>query len=275
MLRKLRSLIYAALQALGWQAVRRQDGSWEIQPLLRLGADHLADSRYILADPIASVFDIGANEGQAARAFLRAYPKSTVYSFEPDPGSYQRLVDATAGQPRVKPFNLALGRAAGSAKMFRFKFDQTNSLLPKAVGAEQYVADAEYLAAAGETLVEVTTLDAFCAAQSVTRIDLLKIDTQGYELEVLSGAPQLLQSGAISLIYLEVCFVRYYEGQPLFPELYQFLYDRGYRFVGLYESGFLTHYHHVGGNALFVHESLGRRREPRPLFRLGGIQIRR
>jgi FkbM family methyltransferase len=275
MLRKLRSLAQKALNACGWQAVYRQDKTYEIRPLLRLGSDHIADSKYILGDRVGTVFDIGANVGQTAREFLPAFPKATIYSFEPDPGSFQKLVAATSDQRRVQPYNIALGREEGSAKLFRFKFDQTNSLLPKARGAEDYVADAEYLTAVGEVPVEVTSLDAFCRNHGIEKIDLLKVDTQGYELEVLNGSLTLLRSAAISLIYIEVCFVRYYEGQPLFPEIYQFLYDLGYRFVGLYESGFVTHCYHVGGNALFVHSSMGHLRETRSLLRVGPIQIRR
>ena len=64
-----------------------------------------------------------------------------------------------------------------------------------------------------------------------------------------------MNAAAVALVHMEVSFVGYYEGQPLFAEIYQFLYDRGYRFVSLYESGFLTHCYLVGGNALFVHES--------------------
>jgi FkbM family methyltransferase len=275
MLRKLKLMAQRALNACGWQAVRRQDATFEIRPLLRLGFDHISDIKYILGDGVGTVFDVGANVGQTARAFLRAFPDAIIYSFEPDPGSFQKLFEATAGQRRVRPYNVALGREEGNAKLFRFKFDQTNSLLPKARGAEQYVADAEYLTEVGEVPVEVTCIESFCRKHGVEKIDLLKIDTQGYELEILNGAQGLLSSAAVSLIYIEVCFVRYYEGQPLFPEIYQFLYDRGYRFVGLYESGFVTHCYHVGGNALFVHASLGNLREPRPLLQVGRVQIRR
>ena len=274
MLRKLKSLVLKALNACGWQIVRHQDNTYEIRPVLKLGAHHTNDIRYILSDRVGTVLDIGANVGQTALSYLTEFPKAAIFSFEPDPESYQKLAAAIAPHSKARAYNVALGRETGSAKLFRFKFDQTNSLLPKARGAEQYVADAEYLADIGQVSVEVSTLDAFCGEHNIEKIDLLKIDTQGYELEVLNGALGLLRSAAISLIYIEVCFVRYYEGQPLFPELYQFLYNFGYRFVGLYESGFVTHCYHVGGNALFVHESLGNLRKPQTFLRLGRVQIR-
>ena len=88
---------------------------------------------------------------------------------------------------------------------------------------------------------------------------------------MLRGAARML-SRPIPLIYTEITFIRYYVGQPLFPDVYQYLYDHGYRMVGLYESGFLTHYYQVGGNALFVHEKHGKRRTQR-IFRMGPVVI--
>jgi hypothetical protein len=83
----------------------------------------------------------------------------------------------------------------------------------------------------------------------------------------------MIKSLCIPIVYMEVCFVRYYEGQPLFPEVYEYLYDRGYRLVGLYETGFLTHFYQVGGNALFVHESVGARPRGKTILRVGPIEL--
>jgi hypothetical protein len=109
--------------------------------------------------------------------------------------------------------------------------------------------------------VRVVTLDQFCAEHQIDRIDLLKVDAQGFELRVLNGARQLIERVAVPVIFLEVCFVRIYENQPLFPELYQYLFDRGYRLVWLYDTNFHTHFYSLGANAIFIHESLGRREQ--------------
>lgn len=271
--RIFKSQVHRALHAAGWQALRRADGSLDIRPLVRLGNDPIRDARYILGESVRTVFDIGANAGQTALRFAPAFPRATVYSFEPDPDTFRRLVAAVAHLPTVRPFNLALGSASGEARLFRFASDQTNSLLPKAHGAESYVADADCLRETGSVPVAVTTLDGVCEELRIARIDLLKMDTQGYELEVLRGAQRLLESGAIGLIYTELCFVRYYEHQPLFQDVYTFLYERGYRIVGLYESGFLTHCYQVGGNALFVHESHGLAKPATRQLRFGPVRV--
>jgi hypothetical protein len=43
--------------------------------------------------------------------------------------------------------------------------------------------------------------------------------------------------------------VRIYEGQPIFPEIYQYVFERAYRLVWLYETSFRTHYYVVNGSA--------------------------
>jgi FkbM family methyltransferase len=269
----LKAQLRRVINAMGWQALRRADGSYVISPRVRLGGNHIHDVRYILGNRIRTVFDVGANEGQTVKTFAQAFPHATLYTFEPDPATFQRLSAAVSDLPRVRPFNLALGRESGEACLFRFVSDQTNSLLPKASGAESYVADADYLRETGTVSVKVTTVDTVCEDLAIAKIDLLKIDAQGFEIEILHGAKRLLSSEAVALVYTEVCFVRYYENQPLFQDVYAFLYERGFRLVGLYESGFLTHCYQVGGNALFVHESLGLAKSITPRFRLGPVRV--
>jgi FkbM family methyltransferase len=238
-----------------------------------MGSNPLRDIKYILGPDIRTVFDVGANDGQTVRRFARAFPQADLYSFEPDPATFERLVAAVGGLPNVRLFNVALGRETGEARLFRFAFDETNSLLPKAVGAESYVVDADFLRQTGTIPVKVATIDTICEESNIPRIDLLKIDTQGYEVEVLQGAQDLLAASGVRLVYAEVCFVRCYENQPLFHDVYAFLYERGFRLVGLYESGFLTHCYHIGGNALFVHESFGRAKPLSDRLNIGPLRI--
>jgi hypothetical protein len=115
------------------------------------------------------------------------------------------------------------------------------------------------LAARDDITVKVVTLDEICA-KTREHSDLVKVDAQGFELEILNGATRLLIDGRPPLLYLEVSFVRLYDGQPLFDDVYRWLFLRGYRLVGLYEAGFRTHFYQVSANALFVHESMGQRR---------------
>ncbi len=224
---------------------------------LNLGHDPLSDVRTILADRVALVFDVGAHVGQTATKFVAAFPKATVFSFEPDPTSFSALRVVADTSERIEAINAAVGDHDGHALFFVNQFDQTNSLLRALPGASQYLLNQAGLLPRTEVEVSVLCLDRFCAERGIARIDLLKLDAQGYELRILDGARGLLDRLAIPLIFTEVSFVRIYEGQPLFPEIYQYLFERGYRLVWLYETSFHTHYYSLGANALFVHESIG------------------
>jgi FkbM family methyltransferase len=226
---------------------------------LSLGQDALADARTIHGADIECVFDVGAHVGQSAAEFLDAFPGARIHSFEPAPAAFQELRNLARRHARVTPVNAAVGDQEGDADFFINKLSVTNSLLKASPGAGDFLVAADGLDAREETRVPVLTLDGYCAAHGIERIDLLKLDTQGYELRVLDGSRGLIQRHAVPLIHLEVCFVRFYEQQPLFPEVYQYLYDRDYRLVWLYDSSFHLYLYAVAANALFVHRSLAER----------------
>ena len=226
---------------------------------LSLGQDALADARTIHGGHLECVFDVGAHVGQSAAEFLDAFPLARIHSFEPAAASYEELRKLAGRHSRVTAVNAAVGDREGDAAFFINKLSVTNSLLKPSAGATDFLVTADGLDTREEVTVRLLTLDSYCAAQGIERIDLLKLDTQGYELRVLDGARSLVERHAIPLIHLEVCFVRFYEHQPLFPEVYQYLYDRDYRLVWLYDSSFHLYLYAVAANALFVHRSLGER----------------
>lgn len=243
--------------------VERRPGTFPPYRLLKrltLGVDAFADVRTILGGDIRCVFDVGANEGQTATKLLDSFPRAQIYSFEPHEASFAELSKLADASPRLIATQAAVGDAAGTATFFVNKASVTNSLLKPAPGSDDYLVQPGGMDSVTEVRVPVVTLDGFCAARSLARIDLLKLDVQGFEIRALEGARELLSSGSVTFVYLEVSFVPTYEQQPLFPEVYQYLFDRGYRLVWLYETGFHTHFYSLGANGLFVMESIGARR---------------
>jgi FkbM family methyltransferase len=226
---------------------------------LPLGHDALADARTICGREMGCVFDVGAHVGQSAAQFLDAFPRATIHSFEPAPHSYGELRDLADRSPRLVAVNAAVGERERSATFFVNRLSVTNSLLKATPGAGQFLVAKDGLETREETTVPVLTLDGYCAAHAIDQIDFLKLDTQGYELHVLQGARGLIERHAVPLIHLEVCFVQLYDQQPLFPEVYQYLYDRDYRLVWLYDSSFHTYLYTIAANALFVHRRVGDR----------------
>jgi FkbM family methyltransferase len=213
----------------------------------------------ILEGRASSILDVGAHVGETALRFAEVFPNARIFSFEPDPKNFDRLIANTRNVPAIVPVKKAVAEQVGAAKLYRTRFDQAHSLLPPRNDAAEFLSVPDLLAPEETETVETVTIDDFCRARELSHVDVLKIDAQGAELAILQGAEDLLKRRAASLIHVEVNFIPFYEGSPLFPEIYEHLYERGYRLVALYDLGFSTHYYQVGCNALFVEEGRGRR----------------
>ena len=85
------------------------------------------------------------------------------------------------------------------------------------------------------TIVAVDTVDNYCIRNGIKKIDVLNIDTQGYDLEVLIGASTMLNE-RVDIIITELNFVHLYEGAATFDQIYKFLADRNFLLVGFYNT---------------------------------------
>ena len=82
--------------------------------------------------------------------------------------------------------------------------------------------------------VQMVRLQDWCAQHSLSYIDVLKTDCQGYDLEVLKGADALLRNRQIGTLCVEVLFTELYQGQAYFDDILSFLRLRGYSLFGIY-----------------------------------------
>ncbi len=126
--------------------------------------------------------DVGANIGSYARAALAA-GASKIVAFEPAPATFEKLRENTAGRA-VEVHNLAVGETVGETELFVPANPGLASRDPEASG----FARRETRAMA----VPMTTIDEYCYLQSFFPA-LIKIDVEGFELEVLQGARRLLR----------------------------------------------------------------------------------
>jgi FkbM family methyltransferase len=203
----------------------------------RVGAERLGRVLSLDLDALAGkpevIFDVGANTGRAALFFLKHFPRARIYSFEPFRESFNEL----RSDPRlvsIKAFNVALGSKNQEAILHSFKGSELNSFLTLDSKASTYL-EPSGLEPRDQVSVSVTTLDDFCEQHSIDSIDILKIDTQGYDLEVLCGGRSLLDSQSVRVIQVEANFVSLYRGQPRFGEILEYLSEVGYGMVGLYD----------------------------------------
>ena len=165
--------------------------------------------------------DVGANTGQTALRMAESFPAARIYSFEPVRATFDKLRAITAHVAGVECVNAALGATPGEAMMTTDR-NRKNTLVPE-------------VTAGSRANVRVDTVDNFCAERGIDHIDLLKIDTEGYEASVLEGASHLLQQGRVDFVMAECDFVRRpQEPHGDFFELHRKLDSKGFRVVSFY-----------------------------------------
>lgn len=206
---------------------------YDIRKTNHLGLDPLNDIQQILGRSPCMIVDLGAHLGETAVAYAEKFPHATIHSFEPSPRTFAALKANLQAYSNVRPVNMAMGDTGGTGRLHLNESSATNSLLSSAA----QVSDAsisQMTKTVDEVSVTVQTLDGYCRANDIQFIDLLKMDVQGFELHVLQGARRLLVEQQIALIYTEVSFEPFYEGQPFFQDVYARLINHGFQLVDLY-----------------------------------------
>lgn len=187
-------------------------------------------SRALEADRVA-VVDAGARFGTHLQERFYPLEKQGLLEytgFEPDEAECRRL-EQEHPEHEFRP--VALGEKEGEKELVETDAPGCSSFLkPGRRFLQHFPRIAPWFEVTGREKVEMTTLDRFLK-ESGTSADLLKSDTQGYEMEILEGARKNLDD--ISVIELEVFFKQVYMDQALFDEIYRFLAERGFELVDM------------------------------------------
>jgi FkbM family methyltransferase len=197
------------------------------------------DHQRQLVTDAKTIFDVGANVGQSAKTYRRLYPLAQIWSFEPFPATYETLRHSVADD-KFHPVALALSDRISTTELNIGAVSITNSLLRRQSDT-------------GKTIeVQTDTIDHFCGERGIDSIDILKVDVEGAEDQVFTGANEMFSRGAIRSVFVEVYFRPVYESMPLFWELDARLNRFGFGLCGLYSlnsarDGFLSF-----GNALYL-----------------------
>lgn len=171
------------------------------------------------------VLDVGANTGQYA-SLLRTHDyRGRIVSFEPILSCFRRLEENAAGDDRWSAVHCALGERSEEKPIHIWPGDSKfSSFLEAKPGADAFTEETDAYAT---ELTKVETLDSVInnCAKPNDRI-FLKIDTQGYERQVLAGAEQLLRR--LVGLQLEMSIFPLYEGQAVLDEMIAMLRKRGF-----------------------------------------------
>jgi len=197
---------------------------------------------------LSVVFDVGSHLGQTALHFRKSFPSASIHCFEPTVENFAKLKANTKGKRQIRINQLALGNARTTVTMRTGQSDQTN----------QVIRNYEKTAAIKEMpIVRMETIDSYMKDKGLSNIDLLKIDVEGYELEVLEGAEDALKRGRVKAVLAECDFDPKDTQHTYFNDLWDHLRSKNFSFFGLYD---VIHYGNGMGigfcNALFIERTV-------------------
>ena len=174
------------------------------------------------------LIDVGAYGGINKR-WAKAKRHLRAVAFEPD----ERAFKALPCDSQTTYINTAISDTDGQCKFYLTEMPGCSSIFPPNHEFIGQFPDAGRFGIKGTTTIPTRRLNAeLLHDHGVSDPDFLKVDTQGGEMKVLRGAAELLESSIFG-VEAELEFAPIYAGQPLFPEVDQFLRDKGFQLFGL------------------------------------------
>jgi len=217
--------------------------------------DPFSDMKRLLeAEQVETVFDVGGCYGVVARKFEEIFPAAHIFSFEPNGESFQILQKNVTGAPRITPINLGAYYEQTKMTLHLNAVPGSSSLLRRPDGGTTYHNPIAVHARAED--VDLVRLDDWAARSGIKRVDVLKLDIQGSELNALKGCTGFLPQTRV--VYSEVQFHPVYQGACLLDEVWSFLRGYGFTLFQLYSVWGGQDGQIVQGDALFISDALRR-----------------
>lgn len=180
------------------------------------------------------IFDVGAYIGKVSDKYLDLFKSPQIYCFEPYFFSFKKLNDHFKDLNNVKCYNIGFGDKKEKKKFYINNGHFTNSFLPTHKLSNKVWGCEDYLTTNDVVELEVTTIDDFVKENNISRIDILKLDTQGTEYDILKGAYDTINNNKINLIYMEIILIEVYEGQKKFSEILKLTEGLGFELYNMY-----------------------------------------
>jgi len=198
------ALLSLALRGLGYNHCCDPEYTGEMRLIRRIGK----------LEPSFCI-DVGANVGTYTRTILEE-TSAAVLAFEPLPGAFAKLEAVAREHPgRVTAINCGVGNVSGDL-LLHFGDDES-----ELASFSPVVSSIPYVSAScnRSQKVRIVTLDEYLLASgnrpACDRIDLLKIDVEGFEHEVLLGARRTIEELRPRVIQLEYNWHQLFTGHTL------------------------------------------------------------
>ena len=224
-LTRIRKLLHALKSGTGRRALKRGVAA-SIEHHAALGG-----IRY------KTVIDIGGNVGQFALFAREQYPDAQIFSFEPLEECWGTFADIFSQDSGIHLMRYGIGPTDAETVMHvTSENDSSSILVPASTQIEVFGTSVH------ETKkVQLRRLSSLLCKDQVVPPALLKIDVQGFELNVLKGCEELIDQ--FETVYVEASYTELYQGQALAGEVIDFLNRRGFRIRGVFNQ----HVDHIQG----------------------------
>ncbi|WP_370326609.1 FkbM family methyltransferase [Euzebya sp.] len=174
---------------------------------------------------LRTIIDVGAFEGEWTSLVRLVFPGARVLMVEAQEskaGALRSLVESGHGDVQLA---IAVAGPKDGQSVNFYEMETGSSVLGELSDVSRTV-----------TTAKVRTLDSIVAdlPSHWGAPDFIKVDVQGYELEVLRGAEAVLSSARFAM--LEVSLIQYNEGAPLLAEVIAFMDDRDFRVVDIFQE---------------------------------------
>ncbi|MHB1688292.1 MAG: FkbM family methyltransferase [Ignavibacteriaceae bacterium] len=177
-----------------------------------------------ISSSLGTIIDVGANKGQFAVASRLIFPDTTIICFEPDPNVFNRLKFNLKKLSGKEIWNYAVGAKDNQLEFWINDYDLASSFLKPSELQKHNFPQTQHQRS---VLVDVKRLESLFESKTIKRPLLLKIDTQGFEKEVIKGAGTFLSQ--VDYLLLEISLQTMYEGEPLFDEINDYLRSLGFQ----------------------------------------------
>lgn len=200
------------------------------------------------------VYDVGAHEGWFLHSWKDWCPQASIHAFEPAVEAYEKSRELYGGDPSLSFNNVAVGSRPGMLDFNIFEGSRVSSSFLEPVD-ETWQAIDYHTGPLTKRSVPVITLDDYTKERGIAAVYLVKVDVQGYELEVLGGATETLR--VTDYVFVEAAIRPLYHGAPRFTQVHDWLDAHGFHLIAMRAW-------HAGNLALVETDMLYRRNELMP-----------
>ena len=186
------------------------------------------------------IFDVGANNGKSLKEFKEYWPEAKVHCFEPQHSCWENLQNSAK---QYEDNSVFINKVAAGEKDSKFNDFYTHDISDEISGFypvnlqskdslsikdakkeelfEKYSDSFNH-----KSSVPMIRLENYLLANKIESINILKIDTQGYEPKVLTGLGQMISK--VDVVLSELMLFDYYEKKLSFSDLEKFLLPAGF-----------------------------------------------